>query len=245
MRPRILVTVDCGGSARRGVEFPAWVLKRAYTDAIARAGGVPILGVPGASPAELLEVTDGLVVTGGAFDLPPAWSGASAHGRIDAPQPERSAFERDLVREARTRGLPVLGICGGMQLQVVLSGGRLFGDLRTERPDLGEHEQPDSPAGPAHDVLLAPGTWLAAVAPRRRFAVNSTHHQGVEALGGTRAIGWADDGLPEVVDDGTPDFVGVQWHPELLDDDVSRALYAAWVDRARRTRDERRPRGRS
>lgn len=235
--PRILVTVDVGEQFRGDVGFPAWSLKRAYTDAVLEAGGLPLLAVPGADPGALAHVADGLVVTGGAFDLPPEMSGADPAGRIDPPRPERTSLELGLLRAMRPTGRPVLGICGGMQLLAVFFGARLIGDLRTAGSDFGEHEPPSDPRIPSHGVRLAEPTWLAERLGRGRIAVNSTHHQGVLTLPGPlRALGWAEDGLVEAVDDGTPDWVGVQWHPELLADDVSRVLYANLVDRARRIR---------
>lgn len=235
VKPLISITVDEGTQPRGDAAFPAWVLKRAYTDAVARAGGVPLLVAPGADPVDVVEAVQGVVVTGGAFDLPPEWSGADPRGRIDHPRPERSTFERALLQAAQARGRPVLGICGGMQLMVVMAGGRLVGDLRTERPDFGEHEQPTSPETPFHAVDLVPGTWLHAAVGRGSVPVNSTHHQGVTLLPpGLRALA-TDGGLIEACDDGTPEWVGVQWHPELLDDDLSRALYANLIRAARRS----------
>jgi putative glutamine amidotransferase len=235
VKPLILITVDEGIQPRGEVAFPAWVLKRAYTDAVARAGGLPLLAPPGADPDALMAAADGVVVTGGAFDLPPAWSGADVEGRVDPPRPERSAFERALLEAARARRRPALGICGGMQLMVVMDGGSLVGDIRTERPDFGEHEQPTSPDQPFHSVDLTPGTWLSGAVRKRSVPVNSTHHQGAVSLPpGLRALARCGD-LVEALDDGTSDWVGVQWHPELLDDAVSRVLYANLIRAAQRS----------
>jgi putative glutamine amidotransferase len=232
--PRILVTVDEGVQPRGRATFSAWVLKRAYADAVVRAGGLPLLAPPGAEPEALADAADGLVVTGGAFDVPPAWSGTERAARIDLPQIERSRFERALLEAFRRRGCPALGVCGGMQLMVVLAGGRLVGDIRTEHPEFGEHEQPTGPDEPWHEVAIGEGTWLAERLGRRRARVNSTHHQGVVDLPpGLRVLASAGR-LIEAVDDGTSRWVGVQWHPELLDDDLSRALYANLVREALR-----------
>ncbi len=230
-RPTIAITVDTGEQPRREVVFPAHVLKQAYSDAVLDAGGEPILAVPGSDPTNLLSIAEGFVISGGAFDLHPELSGADPDGRIDTPQPERTAFEYAVLDQADAHGRPVLGICGGMQLIVARAGGSLWGDLRSARPTFGEHEQPTSPAEAFHGLRLE--AWLARELGRDRTAVNSTHHQGVRALPPSlRPLAWADDGLVEAVDDHGELVVGVQWHPELLNDDLSRVLYEHLIRRA-------------
>lgn len=238
MRPRILVTLDLGTETRRGVPFSTVHLKAAYAQIIEAAGGTPILAAPTEDPAVLHSLSalmDGLVLTGGNFDIDPALYGRTvpAGTRVDTPKPLRTRFEWSLLESALAAGKPVLGICGGMQLLNVVLGGSLLLDIQTERSGALDHEQASSPATPDHLVHLIPGTALAALLGAR-IQVNSTHHQAVDRLGrGLVALGHGPDGVVEAI--GHADslsVLGVQWHPELLDDAPSRAIYGALVERA-------------
>jgi putative glutamine amidotransferase len=234
MKPKILITLDTGETDRRGVKFANVNLKSAYVDAVARAGGVPLLVAP-TDDTDLIEalvpLMDGLVVTGGAFDIDPASYGASVEHRIDAPKPMRTAFERALIEAALAGGKPVLGVCGGMQLLNVVLGGTLIQDIGAQIEGALEHEQPTSPAGPHHDVELMLGGLLTRLTGRGKLSVNSTHHQALDALGrGLYVEGRSPDGVIEAIAMvGRPEVFGVQWHPELQDDATSAAIYGHLV----------------
>ena len=234
-RPRILLTLDTAEVHRRGVPFDAYQLKAAYVRAVERAGGVPLLVAPGDDVevvSELGDLMDGLIVTGGDFDIDPEMYGEQRPGvRLDAPKPVRTQFERLLIERALERGRPVLGICAGMQLLNVLLGGTLHQDIGTDVEGAHEHEQPSSPATPYHPIQLTDGCPLARAIGADVIQVNSTHHQAVAQLGKDLvAFGVSDDGLVEAIrHDRRPEIVGVQWHPELLDDPVAPALYGDLV----------------
>lgn len=237
-RPYILVTLDEGVSERRGVSFPRVEAKAAYAWAVERAGGVPLWVAAGQARDDvdaLLAIADGVVVTGGAFDIPPELYGADAGDqRLDTPKPARTRFEYALLQGAIARALPVLGVCGGMQLLNVVLGGSLVVDIRTRDPSALEHEQPTSPADGWHPIVPVPGTLLAARVGPGPHAVNSTHHQACDRLGdGLVVSARAPDGVVEAIERG-PRITGVQWHPELQDDAVSRALYGALIEEAAR-----------
>lgn len=238
MRPRILVTLDTGTTERRGVPFDSIHTKTAYARAVERAGGTPIL----ASPTEdeevidaLFSTADGIVVTGGDFDIDPTLFGedATTGVRVDAPKPLRTAFEWKLTALAFEDRIPILGICGGMQLMNVVLGGTLH--LHVDG-----HEQPTSPRDPAHGVTLTVGR-IAALTGESTLAVNTTHHQAVAQLGsGLVSEGVAPDGVIEAIaHDKHPFAVGVQWHPELLDDEVSDRLYEGLVEAAAKRAEQR------
>ncbi|MBI2375851.1 MAG: gamma-glutamyl-gamma-aminobutyrate hydrolase family protein [Deltaproteobacteria bacterium] len=235
-RPRVLVTLDDGVAVRRGVESPTVLMKRAYSDAVELAGGLPLMVAPTSEPdalADLAELMQALVVTGGAFDLEASLSGAS--DGVRATKPRRTRFEWSLVQAALANGVPVLGVCGGMQLLNVVRGGTLLGDIAASIPGALEHEQPNPVSESAHEISIVPGTRLCALAGSTVARVNTTHHQACARIGeGLRVSATSDDGVVEAIEDTSGRLMGVQWHPEQLDDALSRALYGALVSSARR-----------
>ncbi|WP_373044059.1 gamma-glutamyl-gamma-aminobutyrate hydrolase family protein [Vulgatibacter sp.] len=230
MRPVILVTPD--------YEEERYFLKRAYADAVAAAGGLPVV-VPYAADVEaLLGIAGGVVVTGGAFDIAPESYGEARRDGCGPQKDERTRFEWALLEGALSRGLPLLGICGGMQLLNVVRGGSLFQDIGAEIAGAGPHEQKTPRHELAHPIRTAAGSRLARlVAAGGPAAVNTTHHQAVKAVGqGLAATVWAEDGVIEAIEDPAARYlVGVQWHPELLGETApwNRALFAELVDAAR------------
>jgi putative glutamine amidotransferase len=182
------------------------------TAGVMRAGGVPVvLPVVAAelSPAQLRGL-DGLVLSGGQdldLPLPP---GAPAEGRWI--HPARDEHEFALWAAARELGLPVLGVCRGMQLVNVALGGELVRHV-------DGHDRAAAHRERLHPVRVDGDSRLAAALGADRADVNTIHHQALGALGnGLRATAWADDGVVEAAE-GTPGdgwFVGVQWHPELM-----------------------------
>lgn len=243
MRPFIGITPDEGTTEPRPGRpaLPRYELKKAYTDAVVAAGGIPLvlpyLDDPGAVGA-LLSRLDGLVVTGGAFDIGPDEYGESVRARLGPLKPGRTRFERSLLERALDLELPVLGICGGMQLLNVVLGGTLIQDIGTEIPGALAHEQAHDPRETAHPVRLQSGSQLEQICGRTSLEVNTTHHQAVGRLGRELvASGLAPDGVVEAVErTGSGFAVGVQWHPELLDGPEHRALYEALVQAAERRR---------
>lgn len=233
-RPRIGLTLDAEAGGAR------YVLEARYVDAVLAAGGLPILlpHAPDAAGA-YLALLDGLVVTGGAFDVPPELYGEARRPACGPSKPERTAFERDLVEAALAARLPVLGICGGMQLMNVVRGGTLHQDLVADVGIAG-HEQPAPKDVPSHDVAVGPGTHLAALVGPGTLPVNSTHHQAVKDAGaGVLVSARAPDGVIEAIElPDLPFALGVQWHPEasLRHEPRHAALFRGVVQAARDAR---------
>jgi putative glutamine amidotransferase len=214
----------------RGTQDARHQLNQGYVAAVRRAGGLPyILPLLADGPAQaeaLVAPLDALVLSGGAFDIPPAMYGQATHPLCGTLRPERSAFELALLRAALARDLPVLGICAGMQLLAVHAGGTLHQDLSL-RAGTAAHEQPFSRSQPSHPVRLAEGSLLAELFGSTT-AVNSTHHQVVDALGRAEALAWAPDGAIEALRLPEHRFAfGVQWHPESMADPQQQRLYEA------------------
>nr|WP_318654301.1 gamma-glutamyl-gamma-aminobutyrate hydrolase family protein [Anaeromyxobacter paludicola] len=204
------MTLDLDEAAAR------YELKRAYADAVLAAGGLPVLIAYGDESAAgaYLALCDALVVTGGDFDIDPARYGEARRAGCGPEHPARTAFESALVEAAIASRLPLLGICGGMQLLNVVRGGSLHQHLPDDLQI--SHEQPAPKDRPSHDVDVAPGTLLARLVGPGPLAVNSTHHQAVKRPGtGVLVSARAQDGVVEAIElPDLPFALGVQWHPE-------------------------------
>jgi putative glutamine amidotransferase len=212
----------------------------AYLRSVLGAGGVPLLLSPligAALAARALDAADGLLLTGGE-DMDPAWYGAERSPRCHEPSRERDLFELALFAAARQRGLPILGICRGIQVVNVAMGGTLYQDLPSERPGPVDHDPPAARSDRSHPVRLLGGSRAAAALRRERIVVNSFHHQAVKDLApGLVASGWTEDGLIEAVEtpEGEPWLLAVQWHPEEMHAEArapEQGLFRALVTRA-------------
>jgi putative glutamine amidotransferase len=186
----------------------------AYVEAVTRSGAQAVLLPPDDLDPDVLRVLDGLVLSGGA-DLGPQLYGAEPEP-LTVTRPSRDEAEMRLARAALERDLPVLGVCRGMQVLTVAAGGTLHQHL----PDVLGHEKHRPAPGVygTHGARFAAGSRVAGLMGEDR-EIHCYHHQGVADAGALTVTGWADDGLPEAVEDPAGRFVlGVQWHPELTRD---------------------------
>ncbi|MCY7394671.1 MAG: gamma-glutamyl-gamma-aminobutyrate hydrolase family protein [Nocardioides sp.] len=194
------------------------LLPSEYADAVTAVGAVPVLlaplDVPGAASVVVARL-DGLVVSGGA-DVDPAAYGAAPHPRTTAWRSDRDAWELALLEAAEEAGLPVLGVCRGMQVMAVRAGGHLDQHV----PDVVGHEA-HSPGGPDYgttSVATEPGTRVAALLGER-LEVSCHHHQAVRSHPGFVPAARAGDGTLEAMETPGDRFcVAVQWHPETVAD---------------------------
>ena len=200
---------------------PADLLPAQYAEAVEATGGLPVLlppvEQPGAADAVVARL-DALVVSGGA-DIEPARYGADPHPRTAGWRPDRDAWELALLDAAAAVGLPVLGVCRGMQLMAVHAGGT----LEQHTPDVVGDER-HSPGGDSFGtvaVRTVPGTRVAGLVGET-LAVRCHHHQSVASHPGWVASARADDGTLEAMEAepaaGDRFCVAVQWHPETAAD---------------------------
>ena len=218
-------------------------IKVAYSDAVIRAGGLPIILACSSDRNVIeayLERISGLIVSGGAFDVPPSSYGEEVRPGMGPVKQTRTQFESLLIKEAIRRKIPVLGVCGGMQLLNVIQGGTLFQDILLEIKDAKNHEQIIDRRQPVHPVVVKKGTRLAHAVGEGQLMVNSTHHQSVNQLGqGLQTSAVSPDGVVEAIEGtGESYLLGIQWHPELLVDTVpiQIGIYRALVQHAREQR---------
>lgn len=221
-------------------------LAEAYVQAIFRAGACPVILPPIEASfrdrfdcedslerqvlEQLLDSLDGLVFTGGG-DFCPDVIGQPAVPSLSGLNPRRDDMEFPLIRLAMKRQLPVLGICRGAQLLNLACGGDIYQDLPSEFPTkVLNHSQQEDRTKTSHSVRLVEGSLLATILERSSIEVNSLHHQAVRTVGkGLRAAAFSDDGVIEAVESAEyKSFIGVQWHPEQLNDEASQALFA-WL----------------
>jgi putative glutamine amidotransferase len=230
-QPVIGLTLDhepAGGWSK----FPWYAIRENYCNAVRHAGGLPVLLPHDPDAAELyLDRVDGLIVTGGGFDVDPALFGATSRHPTVMTKDRRTAFELAATRGALARDMPVLGICGGQQLLNVALGGTLIQHIPDEVADALPHRQPNPRDEPGHDVRIVAGTLLHRIAGAERLAVNSAHHQAVKHAGPDVVIdAVAEDGVVEGIEDPRLRFcLGVQWHPEFEINEADRNIFRAFV----------------
>jgi len=214
-------------------KFPWYAIRENYCNAVRHAGGLPILlpHDPDAA-SDYVERIDGLIVTGGGFDVDPALFGAPTRHPTVTTKDRRTAFELAATRIALSREKPVLGICGGQQLLNVALGGTLIQHIPDEIPGALPHRQPNPRDEPGHAVRVIPGTVLHRITGAERLAVNSAHHQAVKEAGPGLVIdAVAEDGVVEGIEDPRHRFcVGVQWHPEFEINEADRRIFRAFIE---------------
>lgn len=218
-RPRIGITVHAAEQeAKEGHLEVRFQLTARYAAAVTGAGGLPLM-LPShpeaaAAPEDVLDAIDGLLLSGGG-SLPSTYFADHPEPSLRQTNPPRYDVEVALVRAALERGMPMIGICRGMQTMVEAVGGELVRDLRT-LPGAHEHYQTQQPPYPTHDLRVATDSRLAGWIGTS-CQVNSFHRQVVRSVPeGWRVTAWSDDDLPEAVEHVDAFAVGLQFHPEWL-----------------------------
>lgn len=210
-----------------------------YVEAVQWAGGIPVVLVAEGPPdPALIRRLDGIVLVGGG-DVDPRRYRGPAHDEVSGVNPARDEFEIRLVRLAVDSGVPLLGICRGVQVMNVALGG----DLVVHVPDRYGTDVPHRPPdahGPraVHEVRVIPGSRLHRILGEERVTVRSRHHQAVRRPApGLAVSATAADGLIEAVEWTRPSHpfaIGVQWHPEdgFQDDVIQQRLFTAFIEAA-------------
>lgn len=192
----------------------------AYVEKLEQAGALVLVIPPRADgdvavALEVLARVDALVIAGGA-DVDPARYAADPHPSVQDARADRDAMELALAVAARDTGTPLLGICRGMQVMAVASGGLLEQHV-PDRVGHDEHSPSDGVYG-AHPVTTVAGTRLRELLGED-IDVPSYHHQSVLTHPGFVASAWAGDGTLEAMEDPDAAFrLAVQWHPEVGQD---------------------------
>lgn len=226
-------------SAIEKVRWGAWdetvvMVPRSYARSVQDAGALAVVLPPDDAVAEapdgLLDRLDALILAGGS-DVDAASYGARPHPETKGTWPERDRFELGVTHRALERGMPVLGICRGMQMLNVAAGGTIAQHLPD---DLGHSDHRHTPGTFGdHSVRLESGSLAEQAAGSQLLEVKSHHHQGADELGeGVVATGWSEtDGVVEAIELPARGFaLGVLWHPE---EDTQSRVVRSLVDAAK------------
>ncbi len=240
MKPRIGITAWLRHlPTPLGDRTELYTIGREYVNRVVAAGGVPLILPRAEDLGSVMEVLDGLLLSGGG-DVHPYSYGDIHDGTSTEVDPQADAWEIALVRAAAKRRLPTLGICRGMQVMAVTFGGRIEQHVtgRPHHPEMAEMA-PEAILTQRHPVTLEPDCTLARIYGETRRQVNTIHHQAVSEVGRIadpqlRVVGHGSDGVIEAIEARTDwPAIGVQWHPEKMSEPDERRIFDHFVATAR------------
>lgn len=218
MTGKAKIAVACNLDSAAPGAVPIVGLLETYTDALLTGGGVPFV-LPASGDEALLEeyldMAGGLFLPGG-IDIDPLIFGEGPDLNIGRLNPALDRYQISLARLARSRGMPILGVCRGIQLMNVAFGGTLIQHLANDKSTFNHHQTMHG-RWPSHRATASPGSLVERVFGRE-FTVNSFHHQAVAKVAqGFSVTAVSPDGVIEAIEARDERFcVGVQWHPERM-----------------------------
>ena len=216
-KPIIGITLDNEGPGFYS-KFPWYAIRQNYLHSIEFYGGIPMpLFHSSKNLIEIFNIIDGLIITGGNFDINPKMYGETLlETRII--KNNRTKFEKNICELFIQSSKPVLGICGGEQLLNVVCGGTLIQDIKNKNANSLQHEQSNPRNETSHIVNIKNDTKLYKIIKNKKIKVNSAHHQSVNKIGDNLIVsGHAKDGIIESIEHINHKWcIGVQWHPEFL-----------------------------
>lgn len=210
-------------------------INNTYINAIKRAGGIPLC-LPYVDEETIDSVLDSLnaVLLIGGYDVNPLLYGQEPHRKLGIVIDARDRSEILMAIKAFERNMPLLGICRGEQVMNVAFGGTLYQDIDTQVEHVLKHTQASNRHELTHTVELLPSK-LQQIIGQDSILTNSFHHQAVDRV----ALGFlmnarAKDGVVEGIEHPEhPYCIGVQWHPEgLQNDGPSDQLFKSLIEAA-------------
>ena len=230
-KPIIGITLDSEESGQYS-KFPWYAIRKNHLFSIEKFGGIPFpLFHSLASLHDVLSIVDGIIITGGNFDIDPTLYGENNdHSR--SLKNTRTNFEMKICEMSLKNNLPILGICGGEQLLNICFGGTLIQDIKKYNKNSLKHEQTNPRNETSHSVEIKKQTKLFEIIKDSEIQVNSAHHQAVNKLGKNLIIsGLARDGIVESIESTEHDWcIGVQWHPEFLITKADKLLISNFIE---------------
>lgn len=213
-------------------KYPSYLLRENYFSSIIACEGIPF---PLYHDKDLInsfvEKLDGLVLTGGDFDIDPKTYNQEINGTREI-KPERTNFELQIFRKFFEFDKPILGICGGEQVINVGCGGDLFQDINANFQTSIQHEQNNPANEVSHEVKIQSKTKLFEILNIDLIWTNSSHHQSVNRLGkNIKLNAIALDGVVEGIEHDFHKWcVGVQWHPEFLNTKYDKMIIKDFIE---------------
>ncbi len=232
--PIIGITLDFennGGYSK----FPWYAIRENYLSCLYKYGAIPFpLFHETTINNSLIKILDGLVITGGNFDINPELYAENDDGSRNIKD-KRTKFEIDIFHKFLETTKPILGICGGQQLMNVASGGNLIQDINKSIQTSIFHEQENPRNEVSHKIQIMKSSKLYKIINSENIEVNSAHHQSVNKLGNNFvSCATAPDGIIEGIEHiNHPWCIGLQWHPEFLITDADSAIIEDFVSYAK------------
>jgi len=227
-KPLIGITLD-SEKKKTYSKFPWYALRENYLSSISKLNALPI---PLIHDKKLINsfgnLLDGLIITGGDFDIDPKMYNKKKKGAKNIKN-KRTTFEIQIYKKFLELNKPILGICGGAQLINVAAGGTLIQDLKKKPIN---HEQVNPRNQTSHVINITKRSKLFEICKRNKFRVNSAHHQAIKILGKDLKISAvANDGVVEGIEHKVHKWcIGLQWHPEFLITDNDLKIFSNFID---------------
>lgn len=239
-----LIGISAGVLVDQGGMFPGYkrdYVNEDYITAVSENGGIPVILPLLDDPADIdrqVAALDGLILSGG-HDVDPSSYNHDPLDKLGDTSLRRDAFDLNLIRSAKQRQLPILGICRGTQILNVYHGGTLYQDLSYRDAPTIRHWQATNSAQVTHAVRIDQHSRLFTILKQATVRVNSFHHQIMATIGeGFHVVATASDNVPEAIEaDGDHIMMGVQWHPEMLTQSqpLMNALFSHFIQQTQAT----------
>jgi putative glutamine amidotransferase len=183
----------------------------------------------------LLQKAKGIVIGGGVDISPEFYHKPEYKDLCINPDPVRDSMEVKMIHYALEHKIPLLAICRGCQMLNVANGGTLIPDLPSVKPEWEIHKSKEDKA---HTIKSIEGSWLKTILKIDTAWVNSRHHQAIDLLAPNLKIAaLSDDGVIESIElkqaDDHPFYIGVQWHPEDLKDELSNKIAGLFIGKVK------------
>jgi len=227
-KPIIGISIDTG-IKKTYSKFPWYAIRINYINSIVSSNGLPLM-LP--SKPELADyyfnLIDGVLITGGDFDIDPKIYGEKKHKSVVHIDKQRTNFEIKMAKLALKKNKPILGICGGQQLLNVALNGSLIQDINKTNI---KHEQSQPRNKSSHKVQINLKSKLYKIVKKKEFKVNSAHHQAIKKIGKNLNINAiAEDGIIEGIElNNHKFFLGIQWHPEFFISNYDKKIFKAFI----------------
>ena len=227
-KPVIGISMDTG-MKKKYSRFPWFAIRDNYINSIINSNGLPLMLPSKPNLADhYFKLIDGILITGGDFDIDPKLYGEKKSKAVVRIDKQRTDFEIKIARLALKKNKPILGICGGQQLLNVALNGSLIQHIVKITI---KHEQIQPRNKFSHKVQINLKSKLYKIVKKKEFRVNSAHHQAIKKVGKNLDVNAiAEDGIIEGIESKNHKFfLGIQWHPEFLISNYDKRIFKAFI----------------